>query len=101
MQVAGLSQSKKAFDPEEFRKEFMGNLERICSFLITQGHNNEFRNPYKYALKDLFRVYDRSVQIYNQNLANQGILAQAAQIGTASEGGAKYFREYITKLTGH
>lgn len=78
----------------------MRSFDGMCQMLISRGHNTEFRNPYKYAMKDLFRVYDKSVEIYNQNLANESMSQQAAAISTISKEGSTYFREYIKKLTG-
>lgn len=71
----------------------------MCYFLISQGHNSEFRNPFNYAFKNLIVAYEHSSRNYNQQLANSSISHQAAIISTNSKEGGDYFKEYIQKLT--
>ncbi|QTP59534.1 hypothetical protein HNO53_12900 [Billgrantia antri] len=96
---AGLVTPRKKFNAGEVRSNLIKNLEGMCYFLISQGHNNEFRNPFSYPFKELVKAYERTHAIYSQNIANKSIAHQAAIIGTNSQEGGKYFQEYIKKLT--
>lgn len=70
----------------------------MCEVLIAGGHNNEFRNPYQYALGKLIKLFSVHRSMSNKILLT-GIMGDHASRIACNTGEAKSINNFIEYLS--
>ena len=78
--------------------DFIEGLISSCEYLVSCGHATEYRDPYGYSLKKLFRLVLTHKGIYNNKMSGEMYVHHFSRIAIAS-GDQKPFNELIQKIT--
>lgn len=77
--------------------DFIEGLISSCEYLVSCGHVSEYKDPYSYSLKKLFRLVLTHNRLYSNKMTGEMYAHHFSRIAIAS-GDQKPFNELIQKI---
>lgn len=70
----------------------------MCESLISAGHNTEFRNPYKYSLRNLYKLTEIHLKKSRNLMLGELMTHHMSRVACAT-GDAKELKNLIETMT--